>query len=356
MTIADNLNRIINAKSSIKASIENKGVYVGDVTIDEYASKIDEISGGDAKIKLPDGICLSGSTWTEFDMSQYDWSSVYDYGSMFKECHNLTNLTTVPIKPVDMSSIFQLSDKLVSLDTTNWDTSDVTDMSSMFYGCVNLTSLDTSNWDTSKVTSMKDMFRSSNLSSVDTSNWDTSNVINMSSMFYSCDNLTSLDTSNWNTSKVTSMKDMFYDCKKLTYLDLNNWDTSNVTDMSYMFNINNSTSGNELVLDGLEYLNVSNVTNMSYMFKDIRISEIDLSNWDTSKVTNMSYMFNGCFTTKIIMGGDVSKLSSYSIMFGNLGNGQAGEFYYNEKYDYSKIIAQLPSSWTAIPTTFNNGL
>ena len=26
-----------------------------------------------------------------------------------------------------------------------------------------------------------------------------------------------------------------------------------------------------------------------------------------------------------------------------------GTFYYNDAYDYSKIIAELPNAWTAIP-------
>lgn len=46
MAIADNLNRIIQAKADIKSAIEDKGVSVGDITIDGYAAKIAEIEGG----------------------------------------------------------------------------------------------------------------------------------------------------------------------------------------------------------------------------------------------------------------------------------------------------------------------
>ena len=46
MSIATEITRILNAKASIKTSIENKGVTVGDGTIDSYASKIDEIQQG----------------------------------------------------------------------------------------------------------------------------------------------------------------------------------------------------------------------------------------------------------------------------------------------------------------------
>lgn len=46
MSIASEITRIQNAKASIKTSIENKGVTVGDGTLDTYASKIDAIETG----------------------------------------------------------------------------------------------------------------------------------------------------------------------------------------------------------------------------------------------------------------------------------------------------------------------
>ena len=59
ITIAENLQRIIQAKADIKVAIENKGVVVGDITIDNYADKINQIEQGESgKIVLPDGICL----------------------------------------------------------------------------------------------------------------------------------------------------------------------------------------------------------------------------------------------------------------------------------------------------------
>ena len=46
MSIANEIKRLENAKTSIKTAIENKGVEVGNGTIDTYASKIDEITIG----------------------------------------------------------------------------------------------------------------------------------------------------------------------------------------------------------------------------------------------------------------------------------------------------------------------
>lgn len=46
MSVATEIQRLQSAKADIKSAIENKGVAVGDGTIDTYAAKIDEISGG----------------------------------------------------------------------------------------------------------------------------------------------------------------------------------------------------------------------------------------------------------------------------------------------------------------------
>lgn len=49
MSIANEIERLQQAKASIKKSIENKGIEVGDITLEQYAGKIDEISGTSQK-------------------------------------------------------------------------------------------------------------------------------------------------------------------------------------------------------------------------------------------------------------------------------------------------------------------
>ena len=46
MSVATEIQRLQQAKADIKSAIEEKGVTVGDGTIDTYAEKIGEISGG----------------------------------------------------------------------------------------------------------------------------------------------------------------------------------------------------------------------------------------------------------------------------------------------------------------------
>ena len=50
MSIATEIERLQTAKADIKAAIENKGVTVGDGTIDTYAQKIGEISSGNYEL------------------------------------------------------------------------------------------------------------------------------------------------------------------------------------------------------------------------------------------------------------------------------------------------------------------
>ena len=109
---------------------------------------------------------------------------------------------------------------------------------------------------------------------------------------------------------------MFSFCSKLTSLDLSNFDTSNVTNMSSMFH------------------NCSKLTSL------------DVSNFDTSKVTSMYCMFDSCSSlTSLIMSGGLNSSVNVTDMFSSITT--TGTFYYSDG-DYSKVIAVLPSTWTAV--------
>ena len=84
------------------------------------------------------------------------------------------------------------------------------------------------------------------------------------------------------------MSDMFSYSLKLTSLDLSNFDTSNVRDMSWM-------------LTGCE-----------------NITSIDLSSFDTSKVKDMHFMFYNCYNLTTIKGViDMESCTNYFYMFHN---------------------------------------
>lgn len=138
-TIEQNLNKIIQAKSDIKTSIENKGITVGDISISEYSKKIDEITGGggEVKQKLPNGMTLSGSTFTEIDMNQWDWTYVYDWNSMFCICNRLEHITfptNQKIKVLDATCMFYTT-QCREYDLTSFDFSQCYSMKEMFRSC-----------------------------------------------------------------------------------------------------------------------------------------------------------------------------------------------------------------------------
>ena len=271
--------------------------------------------------------------------------------AMFSDCYNLISLDVSNFgtsNVTDMSAMFQFCKNLTNLNVSGFDTSKVTNMSSMFQSCRNLTNLNVSGFDTSKVINMSNMFYDcSKLTSLDVSGFDTSNVTGMSNMFSDCSSLTKLDVSNFNTSKVTSMLSMFSRCSKLTNLEVNNFDTSNVTNMGAMFSYCSSltsldvsnfdtskvtgTGGNTvngmhsmfegcsslLTLD-LSNFNTSNVKNMRMMFYSCRkLTNINLSTFDTSNVTTMEWMFYNCdgLTSLDISNFDTSKVTYMKSMF-----------------------------------------
>ena len=84
---------------------------------------------------------------------------------------------------------------------------------------------------------MKGFFEEcTNIISLDLSNFDTSNIITMEDMFSKCHKLKEIKGINkFMTNKVKDMNAMFQYCYELEYLDLSNFDTSNATDMSFMF-------------------------------------------------------------------------------------------------------------------------
>ncbi len=83
---------------------------------------------------------------------------------------------------------------------------------------------------------------------------------------------------------------LFRYLKKLTNIDLSNFDTTNVTDMGYMFYHCDSLTS----LD-VSNFNTSKVKNMADMFDNCSsLTSLNVSNFDTSNVEYMNYMFSNC--------------------------------------------------------------
>ena len=140
MSISSEITRLQNAKASIKTSIENKGVTVGDGTLDTYASKIDAIETGITPTGTID--ITENGTYDVTDKASANVNvSGGDVSDYFTETISGNQYGDLPIAGIIK--------KLPSLKINN-------NATRVFQGCSNLTNIST--LDTSNVTNMSHMF------------------------------------------------------------------------------------------------------------------------------------------------------------------------------------------------------
>jgi surface protein len=247
-------------------------------------------------------------------------------GPMWASLEAINGLGIVDTSLVEnMNYMFIGGDQFQHLDVGSWDVSNVKSMKMMFAGCKNLRVIDVSSWDVGNVETFVAMFQGSNhvgdmnLEYIDVSNWDTSSADNMSYMFYGCSKIKSIDVSKWDVKKVETFSHMFADCFSLTTIDISKWDTLSVDSFDALFNdcrnlktidvsgletntciqfsqmFESCVNLEEIV--GLEKWDTSNASH--YAFSETfhncsKLTELDLSTWDTSKADNMARMFAGC--------------------------------------------------------------
>lgn len=207
MSITNEIERLQTAKANIKASIENKGVTVGDGTLDTYANKINAIeTGGIDEYFSP---TISAGT----DINKSGWVNTL-----------LKFRSPLRIEGTDGSYMFA---KYPLSEFPEIDTSELTNTSWMYAYCTKNQIIP--NLNMSKVTDANHMFYSS---TVVINNLDTSNVINMNNMFAFCQNIKTLP--DFNTSKATNLSYLFAYMMNLTKSP--NIDTSNATNVASMYN------------------------------------------------------------------------------------------------------------------------
>ena len=114
-----------------------------------------------------------------------------------------------------------LTEKIVSIDFSNFDVSGFVSLKNIFNGCNSLVSVKLNNLKTSSVLSTYSMFRRcSSLITIDLTGLNTESVTSMESMFNGCSELKSIIFSSLNTAKVTSMKSMFSGCSELISISI----------------------------------------------------------------------------------------------------------------------------------------
>lgn len=75
---------------------------------------------------------------------------------------------------------------------------------------------------------------------------------------------------------------------------------------------------------------------------------------DVTNITSTMNMFRDCFSLiRVILNGDPSKIENVDRMFLGAGHRMIGTFYYDNRYDYTKIIGTVPSTWDIVPYDIN---
>ena len=168
------------------------------------------------------------------------------------------------------------------------------DCSFMFAGCKNIIKIDFKSFVTNEVIDMKYMFSGcTKMQSLDLSSFNTTKVTNMSGMlgefnaaFFNEDQFKNIDVNNMPKNFDKILKG----CRRLTNVNISSFDTSNVINMMFMFGY-----CQELTNLHLSNFNTKNVTNMMGMFNCCeKLISLDLSNFNTQKVSNMMSMFTKC--------------------------------------------------------------
>ena len=179
---------------------------------------------------------------------EFAYSSATEVTTMVNESHT------------DLSYMFDWCINLVSVNTQDWDTCNVTNTAMMFNNCQAIESVDLSNWDTRNLSNATFMFDSCiNLRSIDLNNWNINNIVDITGMFARCSSLTELDLSNWNTSNITNMNGLFRECPLLQSVDMRNWDASNSYNVDAMFA--DCTSLTTLRLDNCSHDTITKIIN-----------------------------------------------------------------------------------------------
>lgn len=174
MSVASEIQRLQSAKVNIKSAIENKGVTVGDGTIDTYAAKISEISGGGGGSVVDIVPYLKTATFTSLNVFgkkevELNFDSITEARGMFNITEKANQNTIVEKLTINCSrqitSIMNMFycnganwlDETLKHLTLNVDTQKCTAFSNAFNGMSALEIIDGQPLDFSSVTNVNYM-------------------------------------------------------------------------------------------------------------------------------------------------------------------------------------------------------
>lgn len=285
MNITENLNRIQQAKSDIRAAIIQKGGTVSeDAKIDEYAGVIESLPSGDdtldkifsqtleeihstTPIKCGRYLFYNQPNLKIADVLLDNITSTYQYQSMFRDCKALTRIPELPATTLTDYCYYY-----------------------MFYGCTALTRIPELPVMNIQKYSCYCMFYNSGITEIPNIEAKTVGEYGMSYMFGGCNNLTTVGNLNFKSVSKESLEYMFSGCNNLTTV-------GNIT-------VTDKNSGSEYPL--------------RYMFKNCTnlntVGDFDFEGYEMCQA-----MFEGC--TSLTTVGDFKRASVGAYQCFNMFNG-----------------------------------
>ena len=231
LSVVNILGNIISQYSYINLKLK------GNHNINIYGNNSNGINCHYQIAPLPDEIYING-------INQSIIKTSYDFNETENEVKLIwkNNINST-------SCMFLMSQKIVEIDLSNFDASQVTNLHAMFYGC-------------------------SSLISVIFSKFNSPQAIELSRMFYNCPSLISLDLPSFAPLNVEKVYGIFDGCSSLKYINLENLILPDNLDYSSIFNqisekvifCSKNKKWNE-ILNGCEFINCND-----------NISEIDNNN------------------------------------------------------------------------------
>lgn len=276
---------------------------------------------------------------TSIDLTNLDTSLIKNFYSFFNTCLKVTEIkgfinTSGVEYPGESNTYNYISD-------SNENNSSKYGMAFMFNDCKRLITLDVSKFDTSNVVDMKRMFAGcAQLKTLDLFSFDTSKVKSFYWMFRKCGSLAEIRISSFDTSELENALGMFRDCSKLKTVYLgDNFITPNLYNCSYMF-LNCTTLERIYASNDFDRTHITSATGLN-MFKECK------------KLIG-GYEYETIYATEKVNDSSMAQVSTSAEHKGYFTSNDMGTKYYLS-YNLNGGTSENPSYYYETSPTFSLG-
>lgn len=281
----------------------------------------------------------------DIDFSKWSLAALRISSYMLAQNANITSvkMSSAPVLE-NASGMFAFDNAISSVDFTSFSTPALKDTTCMFFeaGAENAIALMTS-WDLSALKKAALMFYNTGFQKIDLAGTNPSALEDARYMFYKNTYLSTFGTdalSSWTLPLVSNAKYMFADDARLAALNTTNWGMGSVEDMSYF------AEGCETLttLDTSKWNIQPSLSNIDFAFYGVsKVSEIDISNWETSGIKYGRFAF-----------AEMSMLSKFMAENNSLAALTNADGMFANDYELTKVVLGTAGSLVTASGMFNN--